>query len=341
MRLEVNRRRGELRISVERMDDLHYLYLLVDEGDIFCGWTARDFRPAGAKSSERIRVYLCLRVEALEYHKFRGSLRVRGVVVSSLQDLDGVLGKHHTIDVVPGSELLIKKPEEYPFDLVEEIKRMASRSSAKLLIVSVDDDEVAVALATPFGLDVRTSLERGGSRAGVESKEELLADFYREANKLVEELVRAEKPDRVVLVGPSLFVDLYRRITKYDKDFVFLSAGGLAGVYELQRLDLLSKYGIEHGSKYVERIMRELAVSPGKVALGIEELRRWLEANAVDAIVVTDETFKEFAREIKGLLSLALRTRAKLVIVPESSEPGERLKSLGGIAVLLRYSAEA
>jgi len=337
VRVELDRRRGEVRVLIERGDDLHYLYLLVDEGDVFCGWTTRDFRPERSKTSERIKAYLCLRVEALEYHKFRGSLRVRGVVVESLQDLEGVVGKYHTIDVIPGAEVVIRKPNGYPLDVVVEIERMALRSSVKLLLVSIDDEEVAVALATQLGVDLRAVLERRGSRGEVESKEEVLEEFYREANKVVSEVAKIEKPDRIILAGPPLYIDLYKRITGYRGDSEALSIGGVAGVYEFQRLDLISKYGLEHGLKHVERIMRELSSNPDKVAIGIERLEQLLEANAVETVVITDETFKELALEFKRLISLALRAGVKLVVVPESSEPGEKLKSMGGVAALLRY----
>jgi cell division protein pelota len=181
------------------------------------GWTVREYKPEGAKEGERVKVYLAVRVEALEYHKFRGSLRVRGTVVEVGGDLEGVKGRRHTFDVLPGREIEIAKPESYPMELVDEVAKLASVALPRILLASIDGDEAAVAHITALGVELLGVLEnRRPKEAGSDSEEEALGPFFREVAKAVDQYRVRLRPDRVVLAGPQLYVEMAARYIKGD-----------------------------------------------------------------------------------------------------------------------------
>lgn len=113
----------------------------------------------------------------------------------------------------------------------------------------------------------------------------------------------------------------------------------MAGVYEFERVggDVLRKLNISLGQEYVDEVFNRLGMGNELVSVGIDEVRKALEFGAVDTLIVLDETYKERGGEMRELVSMVLRTRASLVIIPSSTEGGEKLRSIGGVAALLRF----
>nr|KJR73904.1 MAG: mRNA surveillance protein Pelota [Thermoproteus sp. AZ2] len=334
MRLEVDRRKRTIRALPERDEDLYFLYLLISPGDILRGWTVREIKPEGAKEGVRRKVFLAIRVEQLEFHRFRGSLRVRGVVVEG--EAEGVKGRRHTFDVAPGREVELVKPEEYPMELVDEVAKMASLSLPRLLLVSIDGDEAAIAHVTALGVEVLATLERGGGRAAeAESQEELLGPFLREVAKAVEQYRLRLRPDRVVVAGPQLYVEMALAYIKGDA--VPQSSGGLAGVYEFQRGGLFEEYRKAMGAEVLERALRLAAERPELVAVGVEAVKEAAAQGRVEAAVVADEALKENASEFAEVLRLIYAARGSVKIAPAEGEAGQMLMAMGGVVAVLRY----
>lgn len=118
-------------------EDLYVAYLLIDPGDLLYGWTVREFRGREGSRGERVRVYVGLRVEALEYHAFRGTLRVRGVIVEVPEWFEGARGSHHTMELMKGLEYRLVKPGGIDREFVDKILEAFSGASASVLLVSV------------------------------------------------------------------------------------------------------------------------------------------------------------------------------------------------------------
>lgn len=336
MKLAIDGRRRLIDVVPERAEDLYFLYLLIDKGDLLRGWTVRELKPEGAKDGERKKVFLAVRVEHLEYHKFRGSLRVRGVVVDVEGDVEGVKGRRHTFDVLPGREVEVAKPEGYPMEVVEEVAKMAAASLPRILLVSLDGDEAAVAYITALGVEVLAALENKGSRGrDAKSQEELLGPFLREVAKAVEQYRAKLKPDRVVAAGPQLYVEMALEHIRAEAAPQF--SGGLAGIYEFQRGGYFDEYKKALGVEVLERALRLAAERPELVAVGPEAVREAAAQGRVQAAVIADETFKEGAGEFAEILRLIYAARGTARIIPAEGEAGEMVKAMGGIVAILRY----
>jgi len=336
VRLSVDRRRRLIDVLPERAEDLYFVYLLVDRGDVVRGWTVREYKPEGAKEGERVKVYLAVRVEALEYHKFRGSLRVRGTVVEVGGDLEGVKGRRHTFDVLPGREIEIAKPESYPMELVDEVAKLASVALPRILLASIDGDEAAVAHITALGVELLGVLENRRPReAGSDSEEEALGPFFREVAKAVDQYRVRLRPDRVVLAGPQLYVEMAARYIKGD--LAPQSSGGLAGVYEFQRGGHFEAYREILGSEALGEVLRLASERPELVAVGLDAVREAAAQGRVRMFAVVDEALKERAEEYAEVLRLVFSARGAVRIVPAEGEAGQMLTAMGGCAAVLRY----
>ncbi|MEM1597951.1 MAG: mRNA surveillance protein Pelota [Pyrobaculum sp.] len=329
MKYEVDTKRRVIRVVPEREEDLYFLYLLIDKGDVVRGWTVREYKPEGSKEGERVKMYLAVRVESLEYHKFRGSLRIRGPVVEVQQDVEGVKGRRHTFDVVPGRELEIEKSEDRPLVVVEEILKLAESVLPRILLVSIDDEEAAVAQVTALGFEVLQVLQNRGK------DESLLGQFLQSVQKAVEDARRRLKPDKVVVAGPSMFVDEATRYIQGEKHPQ--SAGGLAGVYEFIRRGLYDRLKEEMGVAAYEKFIERLSKSRDSVAIGPGEVWEAAVIGRVDWALVLDTYLKESPDEAWRIMAEVYKTRGRIYIVREDTEVGAGLKAMEKIVAVLRW----
>jgi protein pelota len=336
-----------IRFSVEDEDDLYVVYLLLDKGDLLYGWTVREHRGRGEERGKRLKIYVGLRVEAMEYHAFRGNLRIRGVIVSAPEWFEGALGSHHTIELMKGLEYTIVK-EKLNRDLVNRIMEAFARSSARVLLISVSDDELAAAIIRRFGTEnLGTIRNRYGHRKDPEAMG--LRRFIKESLGTIRSWIQSRSPTHVIIAGPHMVLELCRgELAEIEKAGVPVilhpqGSGGLGGLYEFQSsgVELLRELNVDVGQGAVEEIMRRLGMGGGDVALGLGSVERALGMGAVDTLVILDEEYKELGEEARRLVTLAVATRAGVTIVPSASNAGERLRGLGGVAALLRYPVES
>jgi protein pelota len=332
VKYEVDRKRRVIKVVPEREEDLYFIYLLIDIGDVVRGWTVREYKPLGAKEGERMKMYLGIRVEALEYHKFRGSLRVRGTVVEAQEGIEGVKGRRHTFELAVGREVEIEKAEERPLEVVEEVLNMARNSLPRILLVSIDDEEAAFAYITALGVEVLHTVYNNAERGGGNS---LLHNYLVYVGKVVEELKRRVDPDKVVVAGPHIVVEQAGVYIKGDR--VSQSSGGLAGVYEFVRRGLYDEFKKEMGVVAYERLMRLLATERELAALGLEEVKEAAASGRVDILLVLDSYLKERPGEVWSVLYEVYKSRGRIYIVREDTEIGAGLRALGGIASILRW----
>lgn len=346
MKIEVHK--NTIEFEIESEEDLYVLYLLIDKGDLLYGWTTREFKTRKHEKGERKKIYIGLRVETLEYHAFRGSLRVRGVIIEAPEWFDGIIGSHHTMELIRGVKYRLVKSENFDIVTLQRVLDLFSRSHARALIISVGDEETTIANCRVFGIEVVTSIVNRhvtGKAAEVDRSKQF-EKYAEDIVRQVKALVKPSDIDYIVIAGPSRVLDyvketLVEGLKSLGKPIkvVQLSEGGLAGIYELQTYasDALADILRLHELKLVDEIFDRLARGRGDVAIGIDEVKKALEQGAVQHLLIIDELYKELGPEIKELVNTLVRTGAGLVIVPSFTNAADKLRGLGGIAALLRY----
>ncbi len=256
-------------------------------------------------------------------------------------------GSHHTMELSYGLEYRLVKPNGIDREFIGKVLDMFSGASISVLLVSVSMEEVAVAHIRRFGRELLGTIPiQGGGKEGEDSLDRFRRSL-RNALTQVKQWVQVRRPTHIVVVGNHMTLSIARDVINDELNKLGISIiyheqgeGGLAGIYEFERVgvDVLKKLNISLGQEYVDEVFSRLGMNNGLVAVGIDEVRKALEFGAVETMIVLDETYKERGGgEMKDLMGMVLRTRANLVIIPSSTEGGEKLRSIGGIAALLRF----
>ncbi|AFK22946.1 mRNA surveillance protein pelota [Pyrococcus sp. ST04] len=350
--LEEKPKEGKVKIKVETLDDLWHLYHVINEGDIVYAKTLRKQSQRGdslrPEKVEVIPVFLGVRVEKVNLHRFANQLRVTGPIVYASRE-DVPLGKYHTIAIEPGTVVTIQK-EKWRSHHIERIKEAVEASKrAKVMIVVIEDGEAEIAIVREYGLDFIASIRYniGGKRYNVKREEEE-ARFFHDIAKTMLELFERENIEKAIVAGPGFYKEDFVKFLKENypelaKRVVTddTSMGGRTGIYEVIKRGTVDKvYAESRVSKeihFVEKVIEEIAKN-GPVAYGLREVEEAINYGAVDVLLVLDELLKGEAREkIEELMELARNLRAKVLVVSSEHEGGDKLKALGGIAALLRF----
>ncbi|WP_069807157.1 pelota family protein [Vulcanisaeta thermophila] len=331
---------------VESDEDLYVAYLIISPGDLIYGWTTREFRGGDGSRGERVKVYVGLRVESLEYHAFRGTLRVRGVLVEVPEWFEGAKGSHHTMELAYGLTYRLIKQGGVDKDVINAVLRLFTGSSPRVLLISISMDELAVAFIRRFGREILGSRSLPTSGKGQGDSLDRFRRALRDSLTGVVQWIQSLKPTHLVVVGNHMALEISRAVINEELGKLGLpiiyheqGEGGLAGIFEFERTgyEVMRKLSIDMDQGIIDEAFRRLGSGGSDVALGLQNVEKALEMGAVDSIAVLDEFFKEHGDEMRRITALAIRTRARLVIVPSMSNAGERLNQLGGIIALLRF----
>lgn len=342
----VDKKHGIVRVVPEVEDDLWVLHTVISEGDLVRARTTREVKSEKRGTSRRVPVTITLRVKYSEFQAFTNRLRIHGVITEG-PDKYGLKGSHHTINVTPGTEILIAKPAGWPPPLLERlIKR---RPRPVVIIASIDYDEYAVGVLLEQGLKVilDRSLELPGK--GDPSRAEVLASKLSEVAKVIRELVEKEGARAVVLAGPgTLKHEVAARLRLPDGVKAFVentSTGGTPGLYEVLRrgatLKILSEFSAVLAESVLDEFFKLLTKEPGLVAYTLEEVRSAAEAGAIKKLLILDDLVRSYDADLRKAVEETLlradATRSDIIIVGSSSPAGEKLRQLGGVIAVLRF----
>jgi len=353
--LKRDERRGIMALLPEDVDDLWALYVAIEPGDIVRARTTREkrIRAEGQKGrrGKRISVRLGVEVEKKAFDALMKRLRLLGVIREAPYELEGELGKHHTLNIKPGMALEIQKEAwgRYQLDVIE---RACSKKPKPLIVLSLDDEDYCIALV---GMrDVKVLAEgRNTATAGAQSKEEALKPFFKEA---LDALKRAweERKRPIAVIGPSFERDLFLGVLRREQPGLAreivstrgVSTGGLSGIYEALRAGVLVKALSEarliEEAEAVKELLARLGRGDGRVAYGLDDVRRACSIGAVELLLVSDAVLRDadeaFRLELEDLMMDVEAKRGRVMIVGSGHEAGRNLLSLGGIAALLRFS---
>lgn len=346
MRLEVlDEKHGVIRVRIDSEDDLWLLSLLLAPGDIVKALTTRDVSLGFEK--RRIPMVLSVRVEYTEFQPFTNRLRVHGVVVEG-PDRFGVLGSHHTISIGIGSEVTITK-SNYDKKLLDEILKIAR--PINILLVAIDFDEYAIALLQTQGLKIveNRSISLPVSDEIFEKEKEIVVEEL--ARKIVD-IARRYSVEAVVIGSPGdLKVEIKKAVEGIDKELkIYLDTvanGGYAGLQELLNRNILGSIikdtAISKAAEILEEFEKLLVKDISMVSYGLNNVALAAELGAVKKLAIVDEMvsgFNELREKVEKMLRDVVDKGGDIVIVPADTPVGMRIKMLGGVIAILRYSLE-
>jgi protein pelota len=329
-------RYGRIRMYVDTMDDLWYLKNVIRENDQVRMLSFRSREEASdklrEKKSEKVPMLITIEVESVEFHPFSNYLRIKGRITEAPE----AVGEYHTLTVQPGSDLtVIKDWQESELSLIKEAEESSRR--AKLIIVSIDDEEATIALVRAYGIERLASISSGRSGKQYESRE-WQREFFGEAAAEVGR--RMEEGTRLAVVGPGFVKDSFADFLKgKGTERVLLdstSDEGMNGVVEAIKKGVLkraeSEARVAEEYELIDELLSLLRRDPELCALGDNAIKA-LELGAAETLLILDERL----RDSRDAMELAKKTGCRVRIISSEHDAGVTLRSFGGIAAMLRY----
>ena len=337
-------------IVPENSLDLINVFRLVRSGDVLYSKTSRELkkeRASGKIDSERVQVVLGIEVESKTADPLMRRVRFSGRIVYESRKLD-LLGKYHTITVLPGVEVKLESRRDFERlrAFAESYKRR--EKPIRVVCVSLDDEELAVAEFSNRGLNVLYSKHLPRVDKSVSWSEQYLEDFFEEA---VSEIKKLPEGVGIIVLGPRIFSERFLSYLKRrggglsERVLACLdtSIGGEAGVREVLKLDRLPEFLRElkpfRDSAVVERFIGAMSRDPERVAIGLKEVYEAWKLGAVEmALVAEPYLWSNLENEVLGkLLEAAERGKLNLQVILDGLEASDKIMRLGGVVALLRY----
>ncbi|MEO2152356.1 MAG: mRNA surveillance protein pelota, partial [Thermococcus sp.] len=302
-----------------------------------------------AEKVEVIPVYLGVKAEKINFHKFANQVRVTGPIVYASRE-DVPLGKYHTITIEEGTVVTIQKPrwKEHHIERLREAIEASKR--AKVMIVVIDEGEADIALVREYGVEMVASIRRnlGGKRYNTDRESEE-KKFFHDLAKTMAELMEREKIEKAIVAGPGFVKEDFHKFLRENypelaKKVVIedTSVTGRTGIYEVIKRGTVDRVYHENRVakevQLVEKVLENIARNTGLATYGLREVEEAVNYGAVETLLVLDELLKSDLRgKVEELMDAVRYSRGEVVIVSSEHEGGEKLKALGGLAALLRF----
>jgi len=353
--LETHLKKGFARVLPQSLDDLWHLYNIIYRGDQVYAKTTRIIKVqeeyARPQPGRRITLTIGLKVERVLWDRSLNRLRVHGVIIDVPEDIGGK-GTHHTLNIVTDQPLTIVKTQW----LKHQINRLEKASHVEtplVLLVSIDDEEFAVAVLHQYGLEAKTegNVQIPG-KLEAERRDEAFKSFFKEVLQSLTE-VWSNLKCPIVILGLGFvkndFVKFIQRnsleVAEAIADVKSVNSSGLTGINEALRSGVLTKTlknaRMAEETRLVEEVLARLGRGTNDVAYGFEEVAKATEYGAVDRLLLTDTMLRESPDEERIELEKVMRQveekAGQISVVSSEHEAGAKLQGLGGTAALLRF----
>ncbi len=343
-------RDGAVKVRCENLDDLWYLSQVVGEGDLVRGKSQRrikDRDDGRSTGGERKTFTLTLRVEKTEFKQDTKVLRIAGAIEAGPEDRVS-LGSHHTFNVDTETEVVVIKERWSKTDLDRLDEAVKGTLRPRALVVSMDEGEATVALIREMKPEYYELGRNVGGKYDLKGREGRKREFYSELAQMLSSTADRENASHIILSGPGFEKNNFRRYLQ-EKDpelssktsVVDTGSSGHNGIQEvLKRGEIhraLEEVNAVQDIRYVEGVLAEIGRDSGLAAYGPDDVKKAVDAGAVELLLVTDSLFFKERGEVEALMNTVNRMNGRAHIINGDAEAGERLGSLGGCAAKLRY----
>ncbi|MEM1540424.1 MAG: mRNA surveillance protein pelota [Candidatus Bathyarchaeia archaeon] len=353
--LEINLKKGFVKVIPETFDDLWHLYNIIYKGDEVYAYTSREIkqeeRYSRGKHGERVSVFLGVKVEKVAWDRLLRRLRIHGIICHAPEIIP--TGAHHTLNIKLNSPVTIVK-EKWVNHQLERLETARKTSGKSIIIVAIDDEGFVIATTTQYGVEVKVEERtRLPGKLEAEKRNMAIKEFFQSAfNNLRQIWSETRSPIAIIGVG-FIKNDFAKFLEKEDPemarsvaDIKSVNNSGVAGIYEAIRSGVLIKtiknLRIAEETEVVEEILKRLGKDERTVVYGLDAVRKASEYGAVDVLVLADTALREAEDEerlsLERLMKAVELKGGKVMVVSTEHEAGAKLIALGGVAALLRFA---
>ena len=300
-----------------------------------------------AKSAERKRMWIKLRIESTEFQSFSDILRIHGIIEEARLDI----GSHHTHNITIGDE--IELTSQVPFletDTQLLQQTIDSSNQITIALAVVENDEVVLFHITPRGLRESTTwtMQGGGKRVAIKQSSGVAKEFR---TKVITELTESlDDHTPLILCGPGHARELLlSELKSYGETrliaSIATSMSGRAGANELLREglagNLLEDYAISKEMELLEEAWKRISTN-GLVAYGTVELDKAMTAGAIETMLITADLLRDESVQIAGQTwqewsKNLSEIGGEMVQCSTDHDSGQQLLGIGGAIALLRF----
>ena len=342
-------RDGIIKLKADTLDDIWILSRIIDKTDLVSGETTRAVKKSDDQEAKRIKMFVTLEVQKTEFTK--NLIRILGTIVES-SNPDVSHGSFHTITVEPGNSITIKKQwQKWQIERIHDA--VESTKKPKLILCAADYGDAAIALLKEFGIEYVTDLSKtipGKKKEADKIYDKSREDFLVELARLLEETANNKKVERIVFGGVGFLSENFTKILdKFQslkkKISIFkISSSGKNGINELIKSGAVEKVvknsRISDETMIIEKFFAEVA-REGLATYGIKEVENAVTYGAVETLLVSDNYIEKLKEEnnfdeLNKLMESAENSGAKVMIISQEHESGERFAEMQ-VAAILRY----
>ena len=337
--VKIDRKEGFVEVIPHNFDDLWVLEQFLQKGDIVFGSSTRSFKPRDTKETVRKKVFIELEAEKAEFHKFSGSLKVLGIILSGRPEEFVELKAHHSLEIELNEKLKVRKKDLSEFQLGMLLKAEKATLQPKLLVVVMDDEEAIIAELKGFGFEVKAKIlaQRQGKQFAGEQESKDFAEVLKK--------IQDSGLQNVLVAGIGFSLDDFKKFlkekTSLKASFESVNSVGVTGLNELLKkgiaLKALQESEAVREALLMEGFLKELGKNTGLAAYGIEEVKQAVQARAVKELLVSQKAFLENRTMLEPLMLAVEKANASVHVFMSQGQALEQLEGFGGLAALLRY----
>ena len=337
--VERDDKEGKIKLKVENIEDIWHVNHVLKPGDKIFAKTMRrekDNRDLSrSKRMEKKPVYLGIEVEQVEYHQQADRLRATGTIMEGKD-----LGEHHTINIEEDKVFTIQKDQWKDHELNRINEAIEETKRGQVLIISMDRDDATFGVLRGFGIDIAGTIKSG--KAGKRYEQENKTNYHDLITKRMKEIIERENLDVIILGGPGFAKDEYLDKIKEDTELPISTedtgAAGERGIYEVINRGAIEKVQKENRiSKEINKVEKALErISNQEKVAYSDKVKDAIKYGAVQELLILDSK----VRENEELLQKVEEMGGEVQVIGSGHEGGKKLKSIGGIAALLRFNID-
>jgi len=345
--LGFDKKSGVAKVKIDSLDDLWHLSKIIEGGDLVSGSSSRKVKLGDEEERQKsIKRKIYVQIEVVEA-ELGDHLKVHGLVQNEVEDIP--LHSAHSLDIELGTVFEIQKEIWREFQIKRLKEAEESSTAPKALVCVLDDERATLAYLTASGytLQGRISL-RLSRKLYIEKQKKPQEDI----DKLIGEIKEkdSEKIDVIILASPLFWKEIVSDRIKelYPKLWKKIhlentTSGDERGVRELvegSALDKITKRSQSaKESQLVESLLTEIAKDRELATYGLENVSELVPTGAVKSFLITDSKLAELKESIMEVIDNVEKLGGEVHIINSKGEAGRKLNGLGGIGVMLRYSA--
>lgn len=362
---------GILRLQAETADDQYHIFNVLMQHDLVEANTMRNVTresKTGSVEKNRIRIWMKIEVERVEFDSEQCSLRVLGRNMTENEYVK--MGQYHTVTLEVGHQFVVHKDawDSIYLDRVKDAVDAASK--AELAAIVMQEGLAHVCLVTPFMTQTRARIERKmpKKKDGGDKYDKAVRAFFRDVFEAVRKYINFEVVKLVLCGSPGFLKDdfyayMEETATRQD-DTGFLkqkgkflrahaSSGHKKAIDEiLGNPDIQGQMGDIKAAKEVHalhRFHRMMTEDEDRAVYGFKETVSADEHLAIDELLVTDKLFLGQQNGESGGQDLLLRKQyvdltesvkehgGKVHIFSSMHVSGQQLGNYTGCAAILRF----